>query len=236
LDDIEPTGIEMRQHGGEWFVSPTATYTEAMLNVLRALTRTELDDIIEKGRAASEVFFDELFGGLYGTDYGDGSSMCAADDESCGFTEYSSGELSFDDSFVVDEGSAAAPVDYTECYNQLDPAAATECFNRYVANGDIDQSYLPVELRFPECGYQGNWGGQAQSLPDADFIAAAEAARPCFLDLVDQGLIEDWQLPNEITHLECFEGRNWYNTFDDPAYDERYYACLEGAASATSGA
>ena len=236
LDDVEPTGIEMRKHEGEWFVSPTATYTEAMLNVLRALTRTELDDIIEKGRAASEVFFDEVFGGLYGSDVSDGSYECAPDDDSCGFTEYSSGDLSFDDAFAVEEGSGAASVDYTECYSLFDPVAATECFSRYIAAGAIDQSYLPIELRFPECGYQANWGGGVQSLPDAEFIAAAEAARPCLLDLVDHGLIEDWELPNEISHLECFEGRNWYNTFDDPAYDERYYACLEGSASVTSGA
>ncbi len=34
------------------------------------------------------------------------------------------------------------------------------------------------------------------------------------------------ELPTEIAKLECFEGRNWYNVFNDPAYDERYYACV----------
>ena len=64
-----------------------------------------------------------------------------------------------------------------------------------------------------------------------EFIAAAEAARPCFLDLVEQGEVSEYELPTEISHLECFEGRNWYNVFDDPDYDERYFACLDAGFS-----
>jgi hypothetical protein len=89
---------------------------------------------------------------------------------------------------------------------------------------------VPVELRFPECGYgEIRWSGALYSLPDAEFIAAVEAARPCFLALVESGQIQDYELPSEIANLECFEGRNWYNVFDDPEYDARYYACVEAA-------
>ena len=56
-----------------------------------------------------------------------------------------------------------------------------------------------------------------------------EAARPCFLALVAAGTLDEYELPNEIAYLACFEGRNWYNTFDDTAYDERYYDCLATA-------
>ena len=56
-------------------------------------------------------------------------------------------------------------------------------------------------------------------MSDADFVAAVEAARPCFLALVAAGTIDQYELPTEIAHLECFEGRNWYNVFDDTEYD-----------------
>ncbi len=234
LADIEPAGIELRQHEGQWFVSPVSTFTEGVLNLLRALTRQELDDIIETGRAASDAFFDGIFGSDVYMD--ETFEDLSADDPLF--------EDSFDDTAVeempVSEDSQTGPeineeaaVGYSECFSEFDAALATACFDRYIATGEIDASYLPVELRFPECGYQVAWGGKLQSLPDAEFIAAVEAVRPCFLDLVAKGLVEEWELGYEITHLECFEGRNWYNVFDDPAYDERYSACIDQALTAT---
>ena len=77
-----------------------------------------------------------------------------------------------------------------------------------------------------------SWKGALYSMSDADFVAAVEAVRPCFLALVEAGTIEEYELPSEIAHLECFEGRNWYNVFDDPEFDTRYYACLDAANSA----
>ena len=72
-----------------------------------------------------------------------------------------------------------------------------------------------------------SWSGALYSMSDADFIATVEAARPCFLALVAGGQRSPTtSCPTEIAHLECFEGRNWYNVFDDPEYDERYYACV----------
>jgi hypothetical protein len=104
---------------------------------------------------------------------------------------------------------------------------ATACFNEHIATGEIDSTYIPVALRFPECGYaEVSWTGTLYSMSDADFIATVEAARPCFLALVQSGQLTEAELPTEIAKLECFEGRNWYNVFDDPAYDERYYACV----------
>ena len=86
----------------------------------------------------------------------------------------------------------------------------------YVATGEIDETFIPIALRFPECGYaETRWSGDLYSMSDADFVAAVEAARPCFLALVAAGTIDEYELPTEIAHLECFEGRNWYNMFDD---------------------
>ena len=50
--------------------------------------------------------------------------------------------------------------------------------------------------------------------------------------LVAAGTLDQYEVPTEIAHLECFEGRNWYNTFDDPEYDQRYYDCLAASGDA----
>jgi len=259
LSDIEPIGIEMRQYNGAWYVSPTATETEAMLAVLRALDRKELDQLISLYGAAANEFFDKIFGGFGDVAYSDGSTYGSSSDgsgyDNSGYDD-SSGDGSLaipgtvpdstaDDSSyqVPDDGSgnlsgdsADAP-DWQRCYDETDVAAATACFNTYVATGEIDATYIPIALRFPECGYADvSWSGELYSMSDADFVATVEAARPCFLALVAAGTIDQFELPTEVAHLECFEGRNWYNVFDDTEYDTRYYACLDAANAAdTSG-
>lgn len=239
LSDIEPIGVEMREFDGAWFLSPTATYTEAMLAVLRALDRQELDELIELFEPAANEFFDQIFGGF-------GEYEEFPDDYSSG--DYSAGDFSSDGSFEVPSSLPEVSIDdpYTElsdesaeasgwerCYNEVDAVDATACFNEYVGTGEIEANFMPVALRFPECGYADvSWSGDLYSMPDAEFVATVEAARPCFLALVAAGTIQDYELPTEIAHLECFEGRNWYNVFDDTEFDERYYACLDAANSA----
>jgi hypothetical protein len=139
---------------------------------------------------------------------------------------------SYDDSFGDMSGDAqsAEVLPGDECYSALAAAAALACFQQYVATGELDESSIPVELRFPECGYsEVVWSGELYGMSDADFIATVEAARPCFLALVAAGTLDQYELPTEIAHHECLEGRNWYNTYDDPEYDERYYDCLASA-------
>jgi hypothetical protein len=245
LSDIEPIGIEMRQYNGAWYVSPTATQTEAMLAVLRALDRKELDELIALYGPAADEFFNQIFGGFgeYAP-YPDDSSY--ADENSGGDYTYDPPPASvpgvdYDD--FSSEASAAASGDVSEdsggvagwerCYNEVAAADATECFKEYVATGEIDDTFIPIALRFPECGYaEASWSGALYSMSDADFVAAVEAARPCFLALVAAGTIDQYELPTEVAHLECFEGRNWYNVFDDAEYDARYYACLDAANTA----
>jgi hypothetical protein len=234
LSDIEPIGIEVREYDGAWFVSPTATYTEAMLAVLRALDRQEIDELIELFEPAADEFFDQILGGFgeyepypEDTSYGDYSSDDSFE------VPTSLPELTSDDAYYeVSEGSAEAS-GAERCYSETDAADASACFEQFVATGEIDETFVPIALRFPECGYaETSWNGGLYSMSDADFVAAVEAVRPCFLALVEAGTIEEYELPSEIAHLECFEGRNWYNVFDDPEFDTRYYACLDAANSA----
>src|SRR5690606_3648588 len=63
FSDVEPIGFELRERDGAWFVSPLGTGTEAILTVMRALDRSELDTLVEDGTAAVEEFLDTfLFG------------------------------------------------------------------------------------------------------------------------------------------------------------------------------
>ena len=231
--DMEETGLELRRTGDLWYVSPSTTVTEAVLNVLRALDRTELDAIIEQAPAVGEELADDIFAGFeelpgsFGDEFGTGaiveetSPPASVDVEIPDASEGSTGSEGSEGS----TGSEGSPED---CYSIPDPDEATACFQAAVDAGEVDSSFVPVVLRHPECGYTESWGGAVYSLPDEEFIAAAEAARPCFLDLVERGVVSEYELPTEISHLECFEGRNWYNIYDDPEYDQRYYDCLDG--------
>jgi hypothetical protein len=246
LADIQPIGIEVRSSDGQWYVSPTATVSEAILAVLRALDRQEIDELIELGNAAAEEFFELAFGGfaigegdtfdelsldesMFDDDISFDESML---DESM-FDESMFDESMFDESGSSDAGSDSSELPWEDCYEELGASDAAACFQRYVDSGDITASFVPAVLRFPECGLaEVAWQSELYSMSDADFIATLEAARPCFQALVDSGQIQQIEVPAEVTQLECYEGRNWYNVFDDPEYDERYYACIEALHAA----
>jgi hypothetical protein len=239
FSDVEEVGIEMRLTDGLWYVSPITTSTEAGLALLRALDRSEIDAIVDQAPAAGDEFMELIVGGINGLpgalqgmeDFDDLVDDDLLDDDLLD-------DVLVDDATSADGGAMDIIVDdgtaddagWQNCYSEFDPVAAQECFAAAIESGEITRAEVPVALRYPECGYVESWGGAIYSLPDADFIAAAEAARPCFLDLVELGEVSEFELPSEITHIECFEGRNWYNVFDDPEFDERYYDCISGGA------
>jgi hypothetical protein len=220
--DLEPIGLELRERDGAWYVSPFATLTEAILAALRALDRTELDMLVDDGTAAAEEFFDLFLGGF------------AFDD---GLDDFGFGDDGFgavDDGAVDDGGFADDPADppltaWDECYAEPVAADAVACFERYVASGEIDELSVPTALLHPECGLaELTWEGGFYDATDAEFTATLETAAPCFRALVDSGEVEEWMLPFEVLHAECFEGRNWYTEFADDAYNDRVDACIAG--------
>src|SRR5262249_22253512 len=162
----------------------------------RALDRQELDELIALYEPAADEFFDNMFGGFgeyddYSTDSSDDFSYDESmfDDYSSGDaievpTDFSSDELSFGDlsSDVAESAESSAAAGWERCYDEVGAAGATECFQQYVASGEIDASFIPVALRFPECGYaEVSWSGELYSMSDADFVAAVQAAQPCFM-------------------------------------------------------
>ena len=107
------------------------------------------------------------------------------------------------------------------------PAEASACFQEVVSAGEVDSLAAPLEMLHPECGVaEAYWTNF--DLTDEAFFVLIDAARPCFLALVESGEIQESDLPIVYTKPECYEGRNWYRVFDDPEYDERVATCSYG--------
>jgi hypothetical protein len=202
---------------GEMFGYPGDLFDDYGDDYGAAADDYDSDEYIDEYSDDSGIEYSDDAGIEYSDEYTDDSSAGAAE-ETVG-----SGDV------AVAEPSDEYPTELIDaCYAEEDPDLASACFQSFVASGQLELWLVPIELRFPECGYTGAWLGGHYQLPDAEFIAAAEAARPCFLDLVEQGIVDEYELPAEISSLECFEGRNWYTVYDDPDYDDRYFACLAG--------
>lgn len=240
FSDVEPIGFELRERDGQWFVSPLATGTEAMLTVIRALDRGELDTLVADGTAAVAEFVDVfLFG--FDDEFTIGSEIELGDDpfgedevvveDGDAGDEAATGDdaaIGEDPDGDVDEGRADPQLTaWDACYEEAVAADAIACFDRYVESGEIERLAVPAPLLFPECGLaEMTWEGHLYSATDAEFVAALEVAVPCFQALVDSGAIEEWMVPFEVAFADCFEDRNWYTEFDDDEYNARVDDCI----------
>ena len=196
--DYENPGFLVQRVDGQWYFSPIATAAEQLLALTRALSREEIEDLQSKITEAG-VELDDV-------SIPDDAAPPVSDEES--------------------SESISDPTD--ECYAESETQAAVDCFQALVDDGTIEAQDVPLYLRFPECGLAELWwSGEYPSLPDADFVAAATEAAPCFQDLVGTGELEEWELPIELAAPECLEGRNLYNV-DDDAYFEAINECAYG--------
>jgi hypothetical protein len=230
--DYEAPGIVLRRTGGAWYVSPVSTMAESVLSVLRALDRGELDAIVAASSAVIDEWFGDWTGGgwtdeeWFGDDWTD-DDWTGDDWTDDGWTDDDwTGDDWTGDDWTGDDSTDEPDSAVDQCYLYDDVTTATACFEQLRRTGEISDWQMPTELRFPECGVaEPYWRGYAV-LTDEEFLSVVEAATPCFLQLVDDGLLDEFDLSYEYTHLECFEGRNWYAVFDDPAYDDRFFACI----------
>jgi hypothetical protein len=203
--DLELPGLTLVRADGEWYISPLGTVFDQLLAVTGAVDRDELDQLIATGPPALDALGAWLFGA---------TGPVVVDGE----PEPVPGS--------VPPATVAGADPTSQCYELADGEAAAACFQTLIAAGTVDPATLPAELGHPECGVAAAYWEGYGLLGDEEFFALVDAARPCFLDLVARGEIEEWQLGYEYTKPECFEGRNWYAVFDDPAYDERFTACV----------
>lgn len=227
--DMEPAGVEFRERDGEWYISPLSTVTEAWLKVLRALDRDELDRIVAAAPPAFESMSASLFG-VYEDFAGDSFAEEWASDDGHDTAEDWANEDDVAWTEETDPGGTTTgpPVTYAvdECYGIAETAEAMACFDDLLASGEIEAWAIPVALRYPECGIaELTWTSELYGLPDAEYTSALLGARTCFDDLVASGELDEWDVPFEVANVDCFEGRNWYSTFDDEEYDARVSEC-----------
>jgi hypothetical protein len=217
FSDMDAVGLEVRERGGQWFLSPIATGSEAMLAVLRALDRDELDELIDLGTAAGDDFFDMAFGLVPG--------VVGDDDASEEWVD----EVWTEEEWVDEESADGEWSEYEEspvdrCYSIDDIAEATACFEAEIAAGNAEDWEMPVSLLAPECGLSELlWSGAVYGLSDDEFTTTMTDAAPCYDALVADGY-DQWLVPYEVDNVDCFEGRNPYSVFDD-AYNDRVFDC-----------
>ena len=240
MADYENPGVVVERVDGTWYLSPLASGSEQILAVLRALDRDELEVI---GRQVGDLF-DDLMTDLSGTgldipgeileDTGAEPTEASVPD----VTSPTGPDATAPDLSVDEEGAppATPPPDPSldtsagdECYAAQTATDAVACYDALVATGELAPSAVPVYLRADECGLaEGYWDGSYYTLSDADFTAAVAGAAPCFQSLVAAGTLADFDLPLELSHPECLEGRNWYEASDDEEYVDRIIACAYG--------
>jgi hypothetical protein len=232
--DYTNPGFTVKQIDGAWYVSPMATGFDQLFAVSKALTREEIEELVDQVRQFIETVadnggFDEVpsIPGLPdysrpGDDEGSAPTTVVPDDDeptaSTGETETSEPPVT-DASDELDKGAL--------CYGEADAKAASECFAGLVTGGDIDQSDVPWWLQHTECGASdAYWDATYFVLPDDEFVAIVDKAAPCYQALVDSGDVSEDVLPPEITNPECLEGRNPYNGGD--AVLDAFYDCVFG--------
>ncbi|MDQ3468472.1 MAG: hypothetical protein M3487_01660, partial [Actinomycetota bacterium] len=239
-DYVNP-GFIVKQVDGSWYLSPMATLSEQVLAVIRAFDREEIESIVEM----SSELFDDFITGVPGV--APFPDEFLDDDEA--FPDITIPDITVPDltipdltvpdlTFPDDSGPPLTIPDFTTpddseaaatCFAAETGTDAAACYDALVQTGEISPSTVPVVLRAPQCGLADlYWSGELYSLADADFIAAVEPAAPCFQALVADGTLGEFDLPLELSHPQCLEGRNWYLASDDEAYFDRLLECAYG--------
>jgi hypothetical protein len=205
--DMKPLGITVQQVNGKWFVSPIGTYADILLTVMGALDKDELTAIIDGVRKVSESLSSgEIFDIGGDTDTGGDGDVVEAGD---------TGE----DGEIDTSGFEA-------CFDEADYAGYSACLQAGMDEGTIDPMFVAAYYRFDECGVgEKYWNGEIYGMSDEEFTAFAAAAAPCFQKYVADGTISEFELPYELSHPECLEGKNWYNVMDDDDYGTRVFEC-----------
>ncbi len=240
FSDIEPVGLELRERDGAWFVSPVASMTDAMLSALRALDRQELDVIIEAVPPAFESFQDGIVDSI--------DDLAGASVPGTALTIEGDDPLLLD---PIDDWRARAVLARRSPSRATTRCCSIRSMTRQLRSRATGTTAMnstrsrrprvsgPTWTRVTSMTEPSRWCCATPSVatqtcrgavgctssPMPSSLRRPRHARSCFLDLVAAGSIDRWELPEEIAYLQCFEGRNWYQVFDDPDYDARFEAC-----------
>jgi hypothetical protein len=204
FSDMKPVGFTVQKVGGAWYVSPIGTYLDIYVSMLSALDKGELTDIIDGVKKVVDSFLT--------------SSVFGATDDTTGGI--------FDDgsSDGTSDGGDTSALD--ACYAEADYAVFSSCLTAGIDNGSIDPTLVAPYYRFAECGAgEPYWTGDIYSMLDDEFVAFGTVVAPCFQKYVADGTISEFELPYELSHPECLEGKNWYNV-TDADYTQRVFECV----------
>ncbi|MET0326196.1 MAG: hypothetical protein ABW219_13295 [Ilumatobacteraceae bacterium] len=236
FEDYVNPGLIVKEVDGTWYFSPLATGSEQVLAVVRALSRDEIEQLQEQiTDVIGSIEEDVQVGGIDipslddferpGDDDATDTTVVPSDDTRPTDDSIDGESAPADDSVPAEDADAA---DGSSCYGEADALDAAACFEEVVAAGGMDADEVPFFVRWPECGLaEVGWSGDYYTLPDAEFVAVVEEAAPCFEDLVASGEVDADDVPVELAHPECLDGRNWLTATDD-AYNDAFFECAFG--------
>jgi hypothetical protein len=236
FDDYEASGLGVHQVDGIWYVSPLSTVFDAWNDVLDALDRDELTDLITQLEDIGGIDDISDIPGMVEDETGLSVDE-PADQPDASIPTISlptDNSVPSDDSIPSADEPTVDTVDADaigQCYQAATPAEGIVCMNEGIAAGTIDPDYVAVPVRFPDCGAAEAYWGEVYTMDDAAFTAMVTAASPCFIELVASGQLDKYSVPSEFYDPACLEGRNWY-TADDDEYLERFFSCSSEAAEA----
>jgi hypothetical protein len=223
LSDYSNPGFTVKQVGGKWYLSPIATGFDQLLALSKALTRSEIEDVVDKFQEMVETAEDN--GGEFELpnldDYTRSGGWTTVPDSAPLETVPSDTEAV--PSTVPEDSTSSTEADpATTCYGETEATTAAQCFANLVSSGQIEPSSVPWYFQHPECGAaDAYWAGQYYSLPDAEFVQLINQVAPCFQALVTNGTMDEFAVPPEIQHPECLKGINPYRTdVGDEVFDD----------------
>ncbi len=112
------------------------------------------------------------------------------------------------------DGSETADA-FTVSMSKLDADTAMQCVYDGLADGSVDRSTLPAELRYPECGLSVLFSKGVELLSDDAFVATITSANECFQAKVDSGDLDETEVTLDAAHPECAKGVNPYAASDE---------------------
>lgn len=247
LADYDQPGVTVKEVDGQWYVSPIATWFDQFFAFSNAIDREEIDrasDAVAEFIGSAGQMFDDQLGDFSGGDFESlpdiedfedfediPASTVVVDEVVPADTidDGTSTDTTFPDATVPDDDALSeADALYQECMALPTAPEAATCLQGHVDSGALPDYYVPIELRFLECGLGDIVLGitPEYELSDADYTAVLTAANACFTALIEQGQIEDFDVPAEYLRPECAEGRNPWS-FEAPDNEELFDRWLD---------
>ena len=214
LSDYDQPGVTVKEVDGEWYVSPIATSFDQFFAVTHALDRDELEraaDAISRGGRIDRRGVQQR---------GGPTRRHAARRR-------------------VARRHARRPGARRRHRRRGPPTAiasqsstaeeAAECFAAAIESGALDESSMPVELEFLECGVGDVLVGVTPDyeLTDEEYTVMITTANECFTALIASGAVDEVRVPEDYLRPECAEGRNpWRFDGGDDELFNRWLDCI----------